>query len=92
MALAYVFDQRGWDIDRCNLLEKVLIRWPDSSWALREAGSCWQDRRYPEHARARFERAEQLEPGSLATLSRLFSFSRRENDLDAALLYATIMG
>ena len=84
VALADLFAQRGWTIDQCRELDKILKDWPDDVRAVRDLGSCLSGRGYVERALKTLARARELEPGSMATLRRQLDLAWSRSDLGGA--------
>ena len=82
--LADLFEKRGWQIDRCRLIEQMLRRWPDYGWALRERAECLDAQGYPEAAARAIEQATAVEPGEWPGWSQRFELARRRGDLAGA--------
>jgi tetratricopeptide (TPR) repeat protein len=82
--LADLFERRGWQVDRCNVIKELLGRWPDDVWALRERSGCLESLGYNEIAEKLLVTAAAIEPGESATWSRLFDLARRRGDLTRA--------
>jgi len=91
MDLAAAFEHQGWEEDRCRVLDRVLTRWPDSAWGLRELGRCLEARGYNDQAERQYQAARALEPGQLWGLERLAFMAWRRLDFGEAIaLYERI--
>jgi tetratricopeptide (TPR) repeat protein/transglutaminase-like putative cysteine protease len=82
--LASLYGARAWPIDRCQALEQILARWPDSSRALADLGQCKEDRAYIDEGERLLRRAHALAPGQTYILQRLVNVAERRVDHDAA--------
>jgi len=85
MELSKVFKWRGFDEDRCDVLEEVLERWPDNALAYRWLGDCLNDRGYLDQSEEAYRRAHALEPGNLAAIGWLAYFDRLRGRWDDAI-------
>jgi tetratricopeptide (TPR) repeat protein/transglutaminase-like putative cysteine protease len=82
--LAELYEKRGWLVDRCQLLQQMLHRWPDDAWAMRERAECLDGQGYAEAAEKLLAQAAALVPGDDETGERRFELARRRNDFKAA--------
>jgi tetratricopeptide (TPR) repeat protein len=83
MKLAELYNQRGWAIDACRVLDGTLQRWPDAADTLIAAAHCAEMQGYDELALRRLDRALALEPGSEVATRRRLGIDHRHNDVAA---------
>ncbi len=83
LELADLYEKRGWQVDRGQLLEQMLQRWPDDSWAMRERAECLDGQGYAAEAERLLERAATVEPGDDETWIKLRDLARRRNDFSS---------
>jgi tetratricopeptide (TPR) repeat protein len=82
---ASLLGRRGWHVERCEMLEAALKKWPDNAPAVRELAQCLGDRGYYPEAEAMVERALALEPGSQWSLGRAAYYAAERYDFARAL-------
>ncbi|MCP4503240.1 MAG: hypothetical protein GY822_25160 [Deltaproteobacteria bacterium] len=87
MAFGALFDDRGWDIDRCKQFKSTFDKWPSSAYALREWARCLDSRGYDLDAKEAFANALALEPGHVWNLRRMGDIAIGENNFDEAWSY-----
>ena len=68
-SLADLYDKRGWQIDRCRVLDDILEMEPDMRSALQGKASCLKSRGYNAESRALYLQAHRIAPG-LTSLRR----------------------
>jgi cellulose synthase operon protein C len=85
--LATVYARRGFGVERCEVLEDVLARWPDDASASRDAALCWRGRGFDERGLELHKAARRLEPGNAWNLDQLRELSQRRLDLSEALFF-----
>jgi|GEM_PF-620255 len=87
MALGGLFEDRGWDIDRCRQYQMTMQQWPASAYAKRELARCLDERGYEAEAQQLFEDTLALEPGHVWNLRRLRDMAINRHDLEEGWRY-----
>ena len=86
--LAHLFDRRGWQADRCQLLDRLLLASPDDHQAQREHGECLEQLGYTTEAERAYARATSIVPGVAAAWADRLRLSARQGRLRDARRYA----
>jgi tetratricopeptide (TPR) repeat protein/transglutaminase-like putative cysteine protease len=91
IALADLFEKRAWTVDRGQVLQEILDRWPDHVWALRERAECLDALGYSAESEKLLERAAAWQPGDDEIWARLYELARRRGDLSQAKKYLSLL-
>jgi cellulose synthase operon protein C len=80
MRLASLYRQRGWQVDRCRVLDALATRARDLFAAVEDRASCAEALGYDDDAGKRYARALAIWPGDASTIDRLIAIAWRRDD------------
>jgi tetratricopeptide (TPR) repeat protein/transglutaminase-like putative cysteine protease len=81
MELSSLYAQRGWQVDRCRVLDGIVAAWPDWAWPLGESAACKAALGYEDEAERLWQRLTRLQPGDASAWERLYVRAGERGDL-----------
>ncbi|MCU1281368.1 MAG: Transglutaminase-like enzyme, partial [bacterium] len=83
LELARLYTERGWQVDRCQVLDALLATVPDLPWANFQRGACAEALGYDDQAARWYDRALALRPGDRAAHDRKLELAWKKLDWSA---------
>ena len=91
LSLGAIDSSSGWTLDRCALLQKILLQRPDDAEALTDLGYCQTERGSYFDADKSFQKARSVMPGYTPALHALLGIARRRPNEAESLELATAL-